>query len=141
MRNVYMTLLLLLALAGQGAADPPRYSVIVHRDNHLDTVSREYVSEIFLKRATRWPDDAVIRPVDLPASSRVRREFTEEVLGRSVAAVKNYWQQVVFSGRDVPPPELETDADVVTYVKHHANAIGYVSTATALDGVKVVEVH
>jgi hypothetical protein len=52
--------------------------------------------------------------------------------------VRSYWQQLIFSGRDVPPPELDSDADVVKYVSKHAGAIGYVSGNGDLAGVKVV---
>jgi hypothetical protein len=70
----------------------------------------------------------------------VRRRFCEEVLSRSVAAVKSYWQQLIFSGRAVPPPELDTDEEVVRYVAKYSGAIGYVSGASELSGVKVVAV-
>jgi ABC-type phosphate transport system substrate-binding protein len=43
----------------------------------------------------------------------------------------------VFSGKDVPPPEKGTDADVVAFVKSNPGAIGYVAAGSA-DGVKVV---
>jgi hypothetical protein len=71
----------------------------------------------------------------------VRRRFSDEVLHRSVSEVKSYWQQRIFSGRDVPPPELDTDDQVVTYVLRHAGAVGYVSAEAALNGTKVLEVR
>jgi len=101
-------------------------------------VDRKFLSEAFLKRTTRWPGGAAIKPVDLGSDSPVRRRFSEDVLNRSVSAVKSYWQQMIFSGRAIPPPELETDEEVVRYVSKHAGAIGYVSGAGDLPGVKVV---
>jgi hypothetical protein len=83
----------------------------------------------------------VIRPVDLAANSVVRRKFTEDVLNRSVEAVKGYWQQRIFSGRDVPPPELDTDEDVIAYVLKYEGAIGYVSGSASLRGTKVLAVR
>ena len=43
-----------------------------------------------------------------------------------------------FSGRDVPPPELESDEAVVNYVLEHRGAVGYVSGAAKVRGAKVV---
>lgn len=122
-------------------AEPAGYVVIVHPTNPTSRVSRDYLADVFLKRTTQWPNDQPIRPVDLPTRSGVRRRFVENVLGRSVGAVRIYWQQVIFSGRGLPPVELAGDAQVVEYVRGHRGAIGYVSAGTNLEGVKVLTVN
>jgi len=61
-------------------------------------------------------DGETALPVDLRSDSSVRRKFSESVLKRSVAAIRSYWQQRIFSGREVPPPELDSDAAVLRYV-------------------------
>ena len=119
---------------------PPVYVVIVHPKNPSTVVTRGFLEDAFLKKITRWPNDQVIRPVDLVASSPVRRKFTEDVLSRSVEGVKGYWQQRIFSGRDVPPPELDNDEDVVRYVLKHEAAVGYVSGRANLGEAKTVDV-
>ena len=55
-------------------------------------------------------------------------------------AVRSYWQQRIFSGRDVPPPEADSDLAVLRYVKENAGAIGYVSDVPNIQGVRVVTV-
>ena len=118
------------------AGEPPAFRVIVHPKNPLASASREFVSDVFLKRVTRWGDGETIKPVDLRPDSAVRRKFSERVLKRSVAAVRSYWQQRIFSGRDVPPPELDSEAAVVSYVASHPNAIGYVSGSADLGNTR-----
>ena len=131
--------LLLVALAvGTSRAAAPAYRVIVNPANGSTALDRRFLTEAFLKRSTRWPGGETIRPVDLDSDSAVRRRFSEDVLNRSVSAVKSYWQQMIFSGRAIPPPELETDEQVMRYVAKHAGAIGYVSGAGDLVGVKAV---
>ncbi|MDP9034910.1 MAG: hypothetical protein M3O50_08885 [Myxococcota bacterium] len=115
------------------------YKIIVHPSNSTTEVDRRFLEDAFLRKITRWPNDIVIYPVDLTPNSPVRRKFSEEILHRSVEAVKVYWQQRIFSGRDVPPPELDTDDDVVAYVLKHDGAVGYISENTDPDGAKVVE--
>jgi ABC-type phosphate transport system substrate-binding protein len=63
------------------------------------------------------------------------------VLKRSVAAVKSYWQQKVFSGQNVPPPELDSDQQVVTFVLRNPGAVGYVSSAANVEGVKTLSLR
>ena len=120
---------------------PPPFVVIVHPKNPHVQLDRGFIADAFLKKTTRWPDGDVIKPVDLPPSSPVRESFSQSVLKRSVAAVRSYWQQMIFSGRDVPPPELANDDLVVKYVTTHTDAIGYVSRETRLGDARVVAVH
>jgi len=114
--------------------------VIVNPQNPLSTADRKFLAEVFLKKRSRWGNNEAIRPVDLVPRASVRHEFSDKVLDRSVSAVKSYWQQIIFSGRGVPPPELGTDDEVVSYVLRYKWAIGYVSAEVDLRGAKVVEV-
>ena len=114
--------------------------VIVHPSNPQAATSRDFVADAFLKKATRWPHGEPILAVDLHSDSPIRRRFSEAILKRSIGAVRSYWQQRIFSGRDVPPPELDTEESVVGYVAKYPGAVGYVSTSTKLAGVKELSI-
>jgi ABC-type phosphate transport system substrate-binding protein len=124
-----------------GQPPPPAYQVIVNPRNATASVDRKFLEDAFLKKITAWPNDDVIRPADLAADSATRRAFTREVLNRSVEAVKGYWQQRIFSGRDVPPPEFPRDEEVVQFVLRHEGGIGYVSGTANIDGCRVVAIR
>ena len=126
------------ALAQQRSAVP--YRVIVHPNNPNSAVDRKFVADAFLKKATRWNEGEIVRPVDLDPDNPARRRFSEDILKRSVGAVKSYWQQLVFSGREIPPPEFNTDEEVIRFVLKYAGGIGYVSGNASLDRVKVVTI-
>jgi ABC-type phosphate transport system substrate-binding protein len=128
-------------LFAQAGPQAPVYQVIVHPSNPSAVVDRKFLEDAFLKKTTEWPFGNVIRPVDLPPNSPVRRQFTESVLKRSVEAVRVYWQQRIFAGRDLPPPELDTDEDVVKYVLKYEGAVGYVSGNADLKDTKVLAVR
>lgn len=135
MRACFVLIVLALTVAA-GHADELR--VIAHPKAPVTRVDRKFVADAFLKKRTRWNDDLVIRPVDLGPSSAVRRRFSENLLGRTVQAVRRYWNQQVFSGRGVPPPQVASEADVVEYVLTHPGAIGYVSDSVDLRGAKII---
>jgi ABC-type phosphate transport system substrate-binding protein len=140
---VLALLLALTAVAPTLAADEPPappYRVIVHPTNPVSSVDRQFLADAFLKKVKRWPGDEVIRPADLLLRDATRKEFTKRVLSRSIDAVKAYWQQQIFSGRDVPPPEFEDQAKVIAYVLKHPGAVGYISGTGSLAGAKVVRV-
>ncbi|MET0413139.1 MAG: hypothetical protein ABW217_17670 [Polyangiaceae bacterium] len=126
-----------LASAGQ----PAGFRVIVHPANPLAAAERDLLSDVFLKKKIRWPDGEPILPVDQRFDAAVRERFSEAVLRRSVFAVRSYWQQLIFTGRGVPPPELDSDEAVVRYVRSNRGAVGYVGAGTALSGVKGLDLR
>jgi ABC-type phosphate transport system substrate-binding protein len=129
-------------LALSGVAEPrPGFVVIVHPGSLVTSVNRKFLAEAFLRRATRWSDDTAIRPVDLEPDAPARSRFSLEILSRSVAEVRSYWQQRIFSGQALPPPELAGDEAVVAYVASHPGAIGYVGSGARLSGVRTVDVE
>lgn len=140
-------LLLSLVLAARGgrvaAEEAPRaaFQVIVHPDNPLTVADRKLLADAFLKKVSRWPDDTPLRPVDLRPRLPARGAFSAAVLKRSTAAVKAYWQQRIFSGRGVPPPELAAEADVVSYVLANRGAVGYVSGDAPVRGAKTLRLQ
>lgn len=125
----------------QAREEGPPFLVIVHPQLKGSTLDRSTVAEAFLKKRIRWDDGEAIHPVDLPSQSPVREKFSPAVLKRSVAAVRSYWQQRIFSGRGVPPPEVASDEAVVRYVATHTGGIGYVSSQAKLKGVRIVELR
>jgi ABC-type phosphate transport system substrate-binding protein len=128
------------SLEAQAAPATIRYKVIVHPSNQVKSLSRKQLAAMFLKKQDSWESGALVIPVDQPERAAVRQTFSREVLGKPPAAVKSYWNQLVFSGRNVPPAERTTDDDVVNFVKNTPSAVGYVSATTKTKGVRVVMV-
>ena len=133
-------LLVVLATA-EVHADDAAFRIVVHPSNPLESITRAELSAIYMKRTRSWRDGREIVPVDQPASSPVREHFSRSILGKSVAYVTRYWQRLIFSGRGIPPRQLQNDAAVLELVKNSREAIGYVARDTPPgDGVKVLEV-
>jgi ABC-type phosphate transport system substrate-binding protein len=138
-------LLLTAVLLAQPA--PPRaagFVLIVNAENPVDSLSRERVAEMFLKKVVRWEEwdgETLVDPVDQRKGSAVRLLFTREVHQMRPSRINTYWQRLIFSGRGAPPLDLSSDEEVVAFVRQTRGAIGYVSPATRLGtGVKVVRV-
>ncbi|HMJ09829.1 MAG TPA: hypothetical protein VK524_00415 [Polyangiaceae bacterium] len=127
-----------LATARAGEPAAPAFRVVVHPDHRTSSITQELLANLFLKKVGRWDSGARAQPVDQLPSSAVRQQFSQSVLKRSVAAVRSYWQQRIFSGRGVPPPALDSDQAVISYVQKEKGAVGYVSPSAKLDGVKVL---
>jgi ABC-type phosphate transport system substrate-binding protein len=142
MRMHLLVGVLLATLVGSAApAQSLPFRVVVHSDNPVGTLTRERVSQLFLKKVTQWQDRSRVVPVEMREALSLRAEFSRRIHQRDVATIKIYWQQMIFAGRSVPPPERASDAEVLEFVQRNPSAIGYVSAdATLPSGVKVVEI-
>ncbi len=135
---VAMTLTLVCGL--YATAQSIDYKIIVHPDNPENSISKGFVSRLFLKKVTSWDHGQSVDPVDLDYASSVRTIFTKEIHKKSISAVRSYWQQQIYSGRKVPPPMKNTDNQVIHYVLSHPGAIGYVSPEAKLGRAKELEI-
>ncbi len=116
------------------------WKVIVHPDCPVESLTRAGLQRIFLKKIVKWPGGAKIRPVDQKTPSAVRTAFSRFVLLRTVSMTKTYWRKEIFSGSNAPPRELSSDRAVLEYVRSHPGAIGYISSHTSAEGVKVISI-
>jgi ABC-type phosphate transport system substrate-binding protein len=134
---IVLTLLALLAPLPASAAERG-YTLIAHESVPLRAMSRAQVTAYFLKRSSRF-NELPAHPVDQPPASPARAAFSEQVLRKPTAIVEAYWRQRVASGRDTPPPQKATDAEVLAYVRATPGAIGYVSEGADTSGTRVLQ--
>jgi hypothetical protein len=127
----YLVAALALA-AGPARAAAQGFVVVAHAAGPA-ALSKRDAGRAFLKKGSP------LVAVDQERDSRTRDAFSRAVLGRPATSVVMYWQQQIFSGRDLPPVEKRSDADVLAFVRGNPRAIGYVAAGTELGaGVKVV---
>lgn len=135
-RSIRVLLALVLFCTGGARVEAQHshvtHQVVIHASNPTTTMNHTDLSRVFLKKVTVWKNGERILPVDLAPRSAIRERFSRTIHHRSVRAIQAFWQKQLYSGREVPPPELESDADVLSYLRRHPNAIGYVSATTSL---------
>jgi len=135
---VGLTLALTATAVPAGAATP--FKVVAHPDVPALSISKATLAQIFLRTRPRWDGGEKTKPVDQVASSPAKVAFVRIILDRDLDALKAYWEQQVFAGKGVPPPEKPDDAAVVAYVAATPGAVGYISASTRVEGLKVLEV-
>jgi ABC-type phosphate transport system substrate-binding protein len=137
---------LILAVVGgtaerSAASSQATYALVVNPANPTASLSRADVARLFLKKVTTWSNGNPVAPIDQARTAPVRQTFSVDVHQKDSDAVAAHWQVQVFSGRDVPPRILRSDAEVLAFVRSNPGAIGYVSATTPLEGVKKVKVE
>lgn len=131
---VLLTSVLFLASSFTASAG---ISVVVNKANGAD-IDEKAVQRIFLGKEKKFSNGNVAAPINLSAANAGRGIFDEQVLGRSSSQVSAYWSKLVFTGKGVPPSDVNNDAGVLAAVEADVNAIGYVDSASVTDAVRVI---
>jgi ABC-type phosphate transport system substrate-binding protein len=114
--------------------------VIVHPSNPPTAIDKGQLSKLLLKVNTTWSNGNKVMPVDQKVTSGTRDAISRAVHGRSARVIKNWWNQQIFAGKGVPPPELASDARVIAFVLTNPGAVGYVDGAAVTGDAKVIAV-
>ncbi len=127
---------------GPGGGGAAAYKVVVNAAHPSSGETKSALSKLFLKKVREWGDKTEGQPPTTWTRNRMpARPSATTSTGKSVSAIKSYWQRMIFSGRDVPPDEISSESDLLKKVAADKGAIGYVSAKTPLpDGVKELKV-
>lgn len=134
MRAHLLALLCALSWSSSAYAD---LLLIVNASNSINSLERKQVVDIFMGRATAFPNQQPAHTLDI-TSKNLRATFYKSLTGKNEAQVDAYWATLVFAGRMLPPEKLADEAAVISAVKKNSAAIGYVTRQALPAGVKVV---
>ena len=138
--TLLLFVLLVSALVGPrpSRAGDDAFKVIVHPDNPVTSIDRDFLKRAYLKKVTDWKHGATIRPIDLPRGTPARVRFTRDVLKKTPAQLRSYWSQQIFSGKGVPPREAGSIDAAIEYVLANPGAVAYLPADADPAGAKVV---
>jgi ABC-type phosphate transport system substrate-binding protein len=140
----YVPLLLALVVMSPGHASTATtgdFKVIANPEVSGDAVDRDFLRDAYLKKSNEWGNGEAIHPIDLASKFRERDRFTEQVIRKTPAQLRTYWNQQIFSGKGVPPPEADAVDDVIDYVVSTKGAIGYVPLDVDAGKAKVLKLR
>jgi TonB family protein len=140
-KRIVMVLATMIATIGMSgiAAAQEGFRIVVNPSNPVSSLSKTQVSKLFLEKGA-WDDGAAVAPVDLLPTSPIREGFSKEVLGLPVPAAIDRIRETAKASGSNPSPAMASDREVLAYVRLKPGAIGYVSLAADVSGVKVVAV-
>lgn len=111
---------------------------VVSSNSPVTTLSKNQVADIFLGRASRFPNGEPALPIDQAEGSAERDEFYVKVAGKAPPQMRAHWAKIIFTGRGRPPEEAANSVQVKRLIVKNHNAIGYVEKSMVDDTVKVV---
>lgn len=151
MVRLALAALLALGVATRGAAaqdsasarpparTAPRLAVVVNAQAPAQALDRAELRRIFLLRQRLWSDGTRVAPINLPADTPLREQFSRTVLGGGSRDFATYWNDLYFHGTQ-PPATVVSEQAVLLFVARTPGAVGYVSeeaAATLPSGVRI----
>ena len=111
---------------------------VVSAKSAVTFLTPNQVADIFLGRASRFPNGLLAVPIDLNDGSPERDQFYARIAGKTPAQVKAYWSKIIFTGRGQPPKAVATDLEVKKILAADLGAIGYIDAAHLDDSVRAL---
>ena len=111
---------------------------VVSARSPIVSLSASQVADIFLGKASRFPDGSLAVPIDLNEDSPAREKFYAQLTGKSPAQMKAHWSKIIFTGRGQPPRQVANNAEAKKTISENPNAIGYIDASQLDSSVKVL---
>lgn len=137
-----LQIVLFLALAfsfSMGLGAQVQVVIIANPSVKASTISKNDVRNVFTGVSTNLSSGERVKPV-LIKEGPTQAAFASSEVGVSQVGLMICWRNLVFSGQATMPKTFEDELSVVSYVAKTPGAIGYVSSATPHEGVKVLAV-
>lgn len=112
-------------------------AVIVHPSNDA-SLDKKTIVKLYMGKKSKFTNGRIALTLNAAVGSAIRDEFNNKVIGRSSQKVNAYWAKLVFTGKGIPPKEVNSDAETIETVAANADAIGYIDAASVTDSVKVI---
>lgn len=119
----------------------PAVVVIVSARSPVTSLRRNELADLYLGRASRFPDGRTAEPIDLREGTGTRELFYSEIIGRSPAQIKAHWSRIIFTGRGRPPRAVSDELEMRRLIAETPGAIGYVERALVDESVRIVAVN
>lgn len=114
--------------------------LVVHPNNDV-ALDKKAIKRIFLGKSNKFSNGSEAIPINQIPGSTVRNSFDSDILGRSSSQVSAYWSKLVFTGKGIPPKEVDNDAAVISLVADNQSAVGYVDSSAVTEAVKAIPLN
>ncbi len=111
--------------------------IIVNQSVEESSLTKQNIKRIFLGKKKKWSNGGGIYPVKLKAG-KLHKKFIKKYVEKSIANYNNYWRLAITVGTGLPPVTATTEKKIVDYVSKKKGAIGYISSDSPHEIVKVI---
>jgi len=111
---------------------------VVSAKSSISALTQSEVADLFLGKASRFPNGEPAVPIDQAEGTAIRDEFYRKVVGKSASQMKAFWSRIIFTGRGEPPAHVADDQEAKRRVAEDLHAIAYIERALVDPSVRVL---
>lgn len=123
----------------QGSVFADDLIVIGNRSVPESELSAKDIKNIFLGKKKVWGNGLKVEMAVL-GDGEITDRFLKVYVKKNASTYKKYWKKQVFTGGGKPPATFAREKDLVEYVSNTKGAVGYVSSQSYTDSVKILSV-
>ena len=112
-------------------------AIVSSAQGAIQELSREQAEQLYLGRTRSLADGTPVMLADLPAGS-VRDHFYQVLTGKNPNQIRAYWSRMVFTGRALPPQEVNNLREMREQLAANPNLIGYLPAADVDSRLRVL---
>lgn len=119
------------------AASAEDIVIISNTDVPESSVDSNWVKNVYLGNITKWSNNEPII-ISILKDKTTHKDFLKEYIHRHPSQFTAFWKNMVFTGRGKMPKEMSSNDEMVNFVANTKGAIGYISSGTKSDKVKII---
>ncbi len=113
--------------------------VIANRSVPVSELTKKEVKSIYLGKIKVWDNGLKVYFARL-GDDKTTKKFLKHFVKKNPRMFRKYWKRQAFSGGANPPREFKREKDLVQYVSETKGAVGYISSMSYTDSVKIISV-
>ena len=137
--SIFILWIIVVSMPVFSYAEESMLYIITNEKNTVQSLSKHEIRNIFLGEIKSFPNGKSVSPVFHVKGSVSREVFMREIVRKNERKWRSHWARLLFTGRGLPPVELENTDEVVNMVSHKQDSIGYfVGELKGHVGIKVL---
>ena len=114
--------------------------VVIGNNTGLKASTKTNAKAIFRGKYSSWKNGESVTIVLPSTKSENVVGVASQVYGLTVKGMQKYWLEQVFQGRSNAPVFLESDEEIINYVKRNPGAIGIVRSSRSVPQSLVIQI-
>lgn len=134
---IFLSLFFLVSLSAYGQFGD---FVMIGNNTGFKTTSKSNAKAIFRGKYSSWKNGESVTIVLPSTKSENVVNVASQVYGMTVKGMQKYWLEQVFQGRSNAPVFLESDDEIINYVKRNPGAVGVVKASKSVPQSLIIQV-
>ncbi|MDO6691671.1 hypothetical protein Q4574_00180 [Aliiglaciecola sp. 3_MG-2023] len=122
--KICFILLSIILLNSTQIASAEHIIIIANTREKSVELNRQQIRNLFMGGAVPYQ----LHAVALAPENKSRLLFNNKVIGLTESRIQSYWAQMRFTGRKKEPKQVNSESELLEYLKNNEGSLGYCSS-------------